>query len=111
MSGMLGSRSGMGASVRTILPAVTLVMAVAAVGALFPTLAGAARMAAWAGCVVVVIRSDLTRFIIPDAASAAIATLGLADRITVAWPDGIEPTLQAAGVALAAARLPSGCSG
>ena len=42
----------------------------------------------WLVAVVIVVRSDLTDFIIPDGATAAIAGLGLANTVVVAWRSG-----------------------
>ena len=57
--------------------------------------------AAWAVAVVVVVRSDLDRFIIPDAASAAIAILGLCDVALGAAPDGGSAVLASVAEAVA----------
>lgn len=68
----------------------------AAGGLAFATLApaDAALTNAWAVAVVAVVRSDLDRFIIPDAASAAIAALGLVAQAATS-PDGVTDAMAA----------------
>lgn len=62
----------------------------------------------WLIAVVIVVRSDLTDFIIPDGATAFIAVLGLANAVVSAWQAGAgREDAISAGVA----AVSSGCLG